>query len=605
MEYNNKIYPYISTIKSMEEISNDTYIATLENGAKTLVGIETFIGDTVFCIPEGTILSSEFLNKIDYLYDLVDSDYKMLQYSTEDGSMVFDCVSLPLGFVAFNTDIKYEDVEKYPKHTPIKGFITNSNEELIISPDYSVDPINYKFDPSKYVEEYEEKIDNKETSEEEAKSTEDLEDIQSTEAKKEFPQQFLTPEQIEKLLEIRDYSEFKEKNINARDWIVSIFSNRKEDKPDGKGFEVLPPLIPIEGYFKLPANTLPNQPEEILTTAGLYVFNMFCIASAFKHKIPYINHEMNAKALEGFNNELASLLLDNKIQIKGEIEVFQNNITFISYLTELFMPGISIELLEELPEVKKMKKELVKRYKKEIDAGDAAFYADNVEKPLLAEAKKILSTDESWDIYSIGKKPTFDNNYKSNVVSIGPIRNPITESYDIISNSYDNGVELDKYAAYCNQLISGTYDRSVKTQYGGAKTKQIFAAMGNIITDEPGSDCGTKKTLKMILTKDEAKNYLYSFIVDPKNPNELIELSTERIGDFIGKEIELRSPLYCCSKKICNKCLGNLYYRLGIKTIGVATSRISASLMYISMKSFHDQSIKTMYIDLKKYLEKT
>ena len=749
MEKNITVFPYISTIKDLVPIVNEyNYKVTLDNDEEAMIGIETFKEDELLVIPKGTILSAEFLDAIGFLDGMVDSDFKVVPYSVEN--ITFNNIALPLAYVAYALNLDYNSIKNYPKNKELKGFYTKSQEMFLIAPDYSVDDINYEFDPRKYSTEddnfipdfysNEEYFDNneefstekfnpdfvgdgsvpyknpkiigewkggsktfelqnawfivlshfnitnianeiKDKSNEEAqkivkskipaeetykrimnfirrllnefvvmnkihpdkilkmdaalitvksntkisslsynsdflnnteikfekynplKSSESLDPLsQSTEAYKEFPQVFLNPEQIEKLLEIRDYKEFDQKNINKRDWLISIFSNRREAKPDGKGFEVLPPLIPIEGYFKLPANTLPNQPEEILTTAGLYIFNMFCIASAFKHKIPYINHEINADALEGLNNELAGLLLQNKIGIKDEIEVFQNNTTYISYLTEIFMPGISVELLEELPEVKTLKKDLVEKYKKEIEAGDAAFYSDNVEKPLLNEAKKILSKDESWDIYSIGKKPTFGNNYKSNVVSVGPIKNPITDRYDIITNSYDNGIELDKYSVYCNQLISGTYDRSVKTQYGGAKTKQIFGAMGNIVADKAGSDCGTNKYLKMILNKKEAKDYLYSYIIDKKT-GELIELTPEVIDKYYDQEIMLRTPLYCWGKKICNKCLGNLYYRLGIECVGIATSRISASIMYKSMKSFHDQSIKTAHIDLKKFVE--
>lgn len=577
------IYPYISKIKSIENKEN-LNICTLLNNEKILLGSQSFVDQEVLCIPKDTILSYEFLQDFDYIYQYVDNDFKVLSYESLDQS--FDHIGIPLDYLSFRANLDLEKISKFEPNQPIKGFYTKSKEVLLIAPDYSVDSINYEFIPSSH-DEKDEDIYNK-----------------STESQVQHKQVFLTQEQVDKLLEIRNYKEFKEKNINERDWLISIFSHKREMKQDGKGFHVLPPLIPIEGYFNLPANTLPNQPETMLTTAGLYVFNMYVIAAAFKHKIPYINHELNAGALDDLNSDIAGLMLENKLEIKDEVEVYQNNCTFISYLTEMLMPGLSLELLKELPEVEKKKKELVKKFKDEIDAGDAGFYADNIEKPLLDEAKKILENDESWDIYSIKKKPTFDNNYKSNLISVGPIRNSITDGFDIVSNSYGDGIEIDKYQAYCNQLISGTSSRSLATARGGYMTKLCFSAFSNIPLDEVGSDCGTKKYLEMEMTKDDSKFLLYSYIIDPKNSKKLIELTPDNIKDYIGKIVKLRSPLYCIAKgKYCNHCFGNLYNRMGIKNMSLTLNRIGNSVLYISMKSFHDQSIKTFNLNLPHYLK--
>ena len=574
------IYPYISKIKSLEKKENYS-ICNLINDEKVVLGIDSFKDQEVLCIPKDTVLSYEFLQEFDYLYNYVDDKFKVCSYEYTD-NITLDHVGIPLDFFSFKADINLEKIRKFEINKPIKGFYTNSNEVLLIAPDYSVDSINYEFRPS---------------------SWDETDSLYSTESAVQHKQVYLTQEQVDKLLEIRDYKEFKEKNINERDWLISIFSHKREMKPDGKGFNVLPPLIPIEGYFNLPANTLPNQPETILTTAGLYIFNMYVIAAAFKHKVPYINHELNAGDLDDLNSDIASLMLENKLEIKDEVEIYQNNCTFISYLTEMLMPGLSLELIKELPEVEKKKNELKKKFKDEIEAGDAGFYADNIEKPLLEEAKKILEHDESWDIYSIKKKPTFDNNYKSNLVSVGPIRNSITDNFDIITNSYGEGVEMDKYQAYCNQLISGTSSRSLATARGGYMTKLCFSAFSNIPVDDYGSDCGTKKYLEMTLSKDDAKFLLYSYIIDPKDSKKVIELTPENIKDYIGRDIKLRSPLYCLAKgKYCNHCFGNLYNRMGIQNMSLTLGRIGNSILYISMKAFHDQSIKTYNLNLNPYI---
>lgn len=575
------IYPYISKIQSIESF-DDFNICKLLNNEKILLGKESFVDQEVLCIPKDTILSYEFLQEFDYIYNYVDNDFKVLSYESDDQQ--FNHIAIPLDYLSFKADLDLQKVKLFEPNKPIKGFYTNSKEVLLIAPDYSVDSINYQFVPP----------------------TESVNNQYSTESAVQQKQVYLTQEQVDKLLEIRNYNEFKEKNINERDWLISIFSHKREMKPDGKGFNVLPPLIPIEGYFNLPANTLPNQPETILTTAGLYIFNMYVIAAAFKHKIPYINHELNADSLDTLNSDIAGLMLENKLEIKDEVEVYQNNCTFISYLTEMLMPGLSLELIKELPEVEKMKADFKKKYKDEIEAGDAGFYADNIEKPLLEEAKKILENDESWDIYSIKKKPTFNNNYKSNLISVGPIRNSITNGFDIVANSYGDGIDIEKYQAYCNQLIYGSSSRALMTAKSGYTTKLCFSAFSNIPMDAQGSDCGTKKYLEMEITKDDAKFLLYSYIIDPKDDKKLIELTPENIKDFIGKNVKLRSPLYCISKgKYCNHCFGNLYIKMGITNLSLTLNRPLNALMYQQMKMFHNTSIQTYQLNLNKFLFNT
>lgn len=606
MAENTKIYPYIQTIKSLEYLILDENfnIAFLQNNEKVLVHKDCKVNDKLFILPKKAICSYEFYQSNFAFESFYNHEtYEILPFSY-DGEM-FTNRAIPLSLLTINNDISLENLNSISIDSPIKSLKLNNNEDLIVIPDYSKESINYVFEPVT--------DDENEELSMEALSMEDLK-VPSTPNSK----QILKPDQIEKLLEIKSMDDFKKLNISHRDWIVSIFSNRAEKVLDKDGnptkqVKILPPLIPIEGYFTLPANTLPNQPKDIETTAGLYVFNMFVIAAAFKHKIPYINHEMKAPDMEKLNNDLSFLLIQNKIQVKDELEVYWNNVTFISYMTEIFMPGIPVDFIEELPEVKKLKKELCEKYKDEIARGDAAFYADNVEKPLLKLAESILKEHPSWDIYGLGKKPTFDNNYKTCFVSNGPIYNSITEGYDIVTNAFDDGIDKSKYAAYCNQLIYGTYNRAVKTAYGGALSKTIFNSLSGIRMGDAGSDCGTEKTYNFILEKDQKKDYFYTYIRNPfygKESNKLfpsndkwIELTPEIIDMFIGKEVQMRSPLYCEAERYCNKCMGNLFIRMGIQHANLTASVMMRTIMSKSMKSYHDVSIKTILIKLENYLK--
>jgi hypothetical protein len=55
----------------------------------------------------------------------------------------------------------------------------------------------------------------------------------------------------------------------------------------------------------------------------------------------------------------------------------------------------------------------------------------------------------------------------------------------------------------------------------------------------------------------------------------------------------------CESKTgICHACAGNLFNRIGITNVGVATPQVASKLKNISMKAFHDAQVNLSEIDV-------
>jgi hypothetical protein len=127
-------------------------------------------------------------------------------------------------------------------------------------------------------------------------------------------------------------------------------------------------------------------------------------------------------------------------------------------------------------------------------------------------------------------------------------------------------------------------------------SKQLTSAFQGITLDKHGSDCGTTKTLKVTLTKENVGIFKFRFIVEGKK---LVLLTSENIDSYIGKTVNMRSPLYCKSKKMCNKCYGELPYKLGIVNIGLTFNAVGEKLKNLSMKAFHDMTVKLNNINIE------
>ena len=108
---------------------------------------------------------------------------------------------------------------------------------------------------------------------------------------------------------------------------------------------------------------------------------------------------------------------------------------------------------------------------------------------------------------------------------------------------------------------------------------------------EPGSDCGTKRYIEVELTPSNYEEYMYSYVIEG---GKLIELTSDVIDKYIGKKIKIRYASMCEAKggKFCNKCAGNLWYRLGIKNVGLIVTQVPSKEKLIAMKSFHDSQVK-------------
>ena len=115
------------------------------------------------------------------------------------------------------------------------------------------------------------------------------------------------------------------------------------------------------------------------------------------------------------------------------------------------------------------------------------------------------------------------------------------------------------------------------------------------VLDEPGSDCGTVKTLSVVIPK-ATDDYIYRYIYEG---DKLVCLTPDIIGNYIGKEVRMRSPMYCIAKDcICSKCAGENFYKLGKRAIGLTATKVATTCSRLNMKKFHENLVKTREIEL-------
>ena len=141
--------------------------------------------------------------------------------------------------------------------------------------------------------------------------------------------------------------------------------------------------------------------------------------------------------------------------------------------------------------------------------------------------------------------------------------------------------------------------KSVGTAVGGYQVKKFYAEYQNAVLGKKGSNCGTTKTIEILLTKDNAVNFKNRYIMEGSR---LICLTPDVMEKYIGKKVHMRTPLFCTNEHYCNICFGDSPYNVGIENVGLTASKIGSNFVNLGMKSFHDSSMKLYEVDPKDIL---
>jgi hypothetical protein len=264
----------------------------------------------------------------------------------------------------------------------------------------------------------------------------------------------------------------------------------------------------------------------------------------------------------------------------------------------ILSPNHTEAILACSKKINQKKKELLKKYKDKLDAGDFVA-AEDMEKELLAYAEELLKDDPGLDVFLSKAGSTWKNNFKNMYVMKGATMNPdpnAKQQFNVITSNFIDGIVADEYSLLANSLAAGPYSRAKKTETGGYWEKLFGAAYQAINLDPEGSDCKTKEYIEITITPKNISMFMYNYII--KNNGELEELTLDNKDKYMNKKVKMRFVTHCKSKTgICNKCAGNFFYRRGARTIGLATVQVPSALKLKAMKSFHDSTIVTTTID--------
>lgn len=371
----------------------------------------------------------------------------------------------------------------------------------------------------------------------------------------------------------------------------------KYDKTTGK---MVPAKLNFQDKFILKAKEYVNT-SDVETNIGQFIINKYLYepSPAMQKVIGYVAEPFtDGKIKEIESGILSKALLDGLVAVDDMASYFDRIQWLGNTVHTIVAASFTQNTTKNIDKIKKRRDALYEEHKVELSKGNVVV-ANQIEKELIGMAKEELKDDIGMTLYTSGARGSFDNNYKNLFLTRGPVYNPATGRFQIIKRSYMEGLEKDDIPSYGTEVINGAYPKAMETAVAGYATKKFFAAYQAVVLDERGTDCKTKAYRNVLITSKNAPRLMYRYILQG---DKLVMLDNSNIKSFIGKTVQMRSPMYCTGDKLCSKCAGDLYYRLGIKNIGLTTSSVGSSLLNLLMKSFHDSTVKISDIDLNKML---
>ena len=146
-----------------------------------------------------------------------------------------------------------------------------------------------------------------------------------------------------------------------------------------------------------------------------------------------------------------------------------------------------------------------------------------------------------------------------------------------------------------NEFFTSTYgsrkgllDVAINTGISGYLSRKLIFTCINMKQSDC-ADCGTKDTLNVYVSSvKKAKMLISKYYIDN---GELKKITKDNFKDLVGKEINLRSQIFCKNQEVCETCFGD-YPFMNTPYVGVvAAQSLGEVSTQLVLRTFHNSGI--------------
>lgn len=299
------------------------------------------------------------------------------------------------------------------------------------------------------------------------------------------------------------------------------------------------------------------------TTMGKAIFN-----SVFPSSFPFVSQPVNKKLVNG----LIPIIL-KKYDLKQAIQTFSALEKIGFKFSTIMAPSFTLDDIQLPTSILQLKKKLIGATTEE-----AAALLKEMEILLIEH----LKDTGLYDLIESGAGKGWQQPMQI-LVAKGLLADPSGKVLPVIQGSLADGLDNKEYFTAAAGSRKGIIDRVLNTADTGYMSRQMAYVLNSVEIDPQLKDCKTKRHLSFRMTSEMKGRFNGRFAV-MGNKVEEFDPKTTKVGDVVN----LRTPIFCESTKICHTCYGKLLLRHRSPYAGVmAAQLVGEAGTQTIMKSFH------------------
>jgi len=381
-------------------------------------------------------------------------------------------------------------------------------------------------------------------------------------------------------------------------------------------------LLPIEGTVggqppfrmkdpvKLSFGHVENirEGDPIITTYGNVLFNYIAVIYPFGRKIAFQTGVVTASKMESLivdrlqddpkpGDPLPKAMASAAPIYVSEYLKFCDAMFGLSAYTQLCVPACTAKTITAPPGIKELRERLLEENKDRLH--DPAVIAA-IDQELVQYLKDWMKGDLGMGF--LIKDKSFSN-VRRKLYLMGGAEYGMDDNNPevrLIRKSLSEGWDPEMFDIMNTASRSGSFSRGALTELGGEATKWLFRASSNMTVAL--DDCGSTLGVEVFAGKGEESKLIGFTAIIPtpgvKDEYLMKKIDRENVGEYMGKRLYLRSPMYCKGPKtdFCKVCVGD---KLATNPTGLSTAIAEYGSVFLttSMKSMHNTSLVLKKMD--------
>ena len=294
---------------------------------------------------------------------------------------------------------------------------------------------------------------------------------------------------------------------------------------------------------------IPVKYRENITTMGKAIFN-----SALPLNFPFMQQQITKKIV---NNLIPEML--KKYGLEQTIKTFSAFEKIGFKFSTIIAPSITLDDIELPSSILQLKKKL-----DSASTEEASVLLKEMQKLLIEH----LKNTGLYDLVESGAGKGWTQPMQI-LVAKGLIADPTGKILPTIKGSFADGLSNTEYFTAAAGARKGIIDRVLNTADTGYMSRQLAYVLNSVEIDHHLKDCKTKRYLSFRMTKDMLGKFTGRYVVKG-NSIEKFDPKEIKVGDVVN----LRTPIFCESPKLCHTCYGELLNRHKSPYAGIIAAQL-------------------------------